>query len=68
MDVIDLMPDVAADLNALRNSLGTVQSAAASGARKIGADFLHHHFPESEFYVSDPTWENLIGIFEGAAF
>jgi aromatic-amino-acid transaminase len=54
--------------DALRDSLATVQSVGGSGALKVGADFLHHHFPSSKVYVSDPTWENHIGIFEGAAF
>lgn len=54
--------------DALRDSLATVQSVGGSGALKVGADFLHHHFSDSTVYVSDPTWDNHIGIFEGAGF
>lgn len=54
--------------DALRDSLATVQSVGGSGALKVGADFLHHHFPASTVYVSNPTWDNHIGIFEGAGF
>jgi aromatic-amino-acid transaminase len=37
-----------------------------SGALKVGADFLKKYFPESEIWVSQPTWENHIAIFNGA--
>lgn len=46
--------------------IATVQTLGGSGALKIGADFLHSYFPNSECYVSDPTWANHIAIFEGA--
>ena len=35
---------------------------------KVGADFLHRWFPDAKAYVSDPTWDNHKGIFEGAGF
>jgi len=54
--------------DALGDSLAIVQSVGGSGALKVGADFLRHHFPSSTVYVSDPTWDNHIGIFEGAGF
>ncbi|BGI51024.1 MAG: aspartate/tyrosine/aromatic aminotransferase [Arsenophonus endosymbiont of Ceratovacuna japonica] len=41
----------------------TVQSIGGSGALKLGADFLHHNFPNSEVWCSDPTWDNHISIF-----
>lgn len=46
----------------------TVQTLGGSGALKVGADFLHRWFPDAKAYVSDPTWDNHRGIFEGAGF
>jgi aromatic-amino-acid transaminase len=57
-----------AQVESLRDSLAIVQSIGGSGALKVGADFLKHHFPKSTVYVTDPTWDNHIGIFEGAGF
>ncbi|WP_297196334.1 amino acid aminotransferase [uncultured Pluralibacter sp.] len=48
--------------------IATVQTLGGSGALKVGADFLKHYFPQSKVWVSDPTWENHIAIFEGAGF
>lgn len=48
--------------------IATVQTIGGSGALKVGADFLKHYFPDSEVWVSDPTWENHIAIFSGAGF
>src|SRR5690606_2107576 len=44
----------------------TVQTLGGSGALKLGADFLKKYFPDSEIWVSQPTWENHIAIFNGA--
>lgn len=46
----------------------TVQTVGGSGALKIGADFLHGAYPQARVWVSDPTWDNHYGIFEGAGF
>ena len=46
--------------------VATIQSVGGSGALKIGADFLRRYFPDSEVWVSDPTWDNHRAIFEGA--
>ena len=46
----------------------TIQTLGGSGALMIGADFLHHYFPDSKVWVSDPTWENHNAIFAGAGF
>ncbi len=46
----------------------TIQTIGGSGALKVGADFLKRSFPHSGVYVSDPTWDNHRGIFEGAGF
>ncbi|ACT14520.1 MULTISPECIES: amino acid aminotransferase [Pectobacterium] len=48
--------------------IATIQTLGGSGALKVGADFLKRYFPNSEVWVSDPTWENHIAIFEGAGF
>ncbi|EPL6456679.1 MULTISPECIES: amino acid aminotransferase [Providencia] len=46
--------------------IATVQTIGGSGALKIGADFLHQYYPDSEVWCSDPTWENHASIFSGA--
>ena len=48
--------------------VATIQTLGGSGALKVGADFLKRYFPSSGVWVSDPTWENHIAIFEGAGF
>lgn len=48
--------------------IATIQTLGGSGALKVGADFLHNYFPNSQVWVSDPTWENHIAIFSGAGF
>ncbi|QEY24439.1 amino acid aminotransferase [Neisseria animalis] len=48
--------------------IATIQTLGGSGALKVGADFLHRWFPAAKAYVSDPTWDNHKGIFEGAGF
>ena len=50
----------------LQQRVATIQTLGGSGALKIGADFLKRYFPDSGVWVSDPTWENHIAIFEGA--
>ncbi|OTA15071.1 aromatic amino acid aminotransferase [Xenorhabdus vietnamensis] len=46
--------------------IATIQTVGGSGALKIGADFLHRYFPDSEVWCSDPTWENHAAIFAGS--
>nr|WP_233095372.1 aromatic amino acid transaminase [Enterobacter asburiae] len=48
--------------------VATIQTLGGSGALKVGADFLKKYFPDSGIWVSDPTWENHVAIFEGAGF
>lgn len=48
--------------------VATIQTLGGSGALKVGADFLRRYFPQSEVWVSDPTWDNHVAIFEGAGF
>ena len=46
--------------------IATLQTLGGSGGLKVGADFLRRYFPESQVWVSDPTWENHRALFEGA--
>jgi aromatic-amino-acid transaminase len=46
--------------------IATVQTLGGSGALRIGAEFLHRYYPDSGVWVSDPTWENHVAIFQGA--
>jgi aromatic-amino-acid transaminase len=48
--------------------IATIQTLGGSGALKVGADLLQRYFPKSEVWVSDPTWENHVAIFQGAGF
>lgn len=48
--------------------IATVQTLGGSGALKVGADFIRRYFPQSQVWVSDPTWENHRFIFERAGF
>jgi aromatic-amino-acid transaminase len=48
--------------------ISTIQTLGGSGALKIGADIIKRYFPNSVAYVSNPTWDNHRGIFEGAGF
>lgn len=55
-------------LPTVSNRLATIQSLGGSGALKVGADFLKRYFPDSQVWVSNPTWENHLSIFRGAGF
>ncbi|MFS1701241.1 aromatic amino acid transaminase [Alteromonas sp. AMM-1] len=57
--------DALADVQA---RTATVQSLGGSGALKVGADFIKRYFPQSQVWVSNPTWENHHAIFKGAGF
>jgi aromatic-amino-acid transaminase len=46
----------------------TVQALGGTGALKIGADFLKRFSPDSEVWISDPSWENHRALFESAGF
>lgn len=52
----------------LEGRIATIQTLGGSGALKVGADFLKRYFPSSQVWVSDPTWENHVAIFNGAGF
>jgi aromatic-amino-acid transaminase len=46
--------------------IATIQTIGGSGALKVGADFLKRYFPNSQVWVSDPTWDNHRSMFDGA--
>jgi aromatic-amino-acid transaminase len=46
----------------------TVQALGGTGALKLGADFLKRFSPESQIWISDPSWENHRALFESAGF
>lgn len=46
----------------------TVQALGGTGALKIGADFLKRFSPNSQVWISDPSWENHRALFEAAGF
>ncbi|WP_307697523.1 amino acid aminotransferase [Variovorax paradoxus] len=55
-----------ADAPVLREGrVATVQTLGGSGALRIGADFLKATHPQSDAWVSDPTWENHYGLLGG---
>ena len=48
--------------------MATLQTVGSSGGLKVGADFLKTWLPQSQVWVSDPTWDNHRSLFEGAGF
>lgn len=57
------------DSAALREGrVATLQTVGGSGALKVGGDFLKRYFPDSELWISDPSWENHRVVFEGCGF
>lgn len=46
--------------------VATIQSVGSSGGLKVGADFLARQFPDTQVWVSDPTWDNHRSMFEGS--
>jgi aromatic-amino-acid transaminase len=46
--------------------IATIQTIGGSGGLKVGSDFLKRYFPQSDVWVSDPTWDNHRAMFEGA--
>jgi aromatic-amino-acid transaminase len=51
-----------------RQHIATLQTVGASGALKVGSDFLRRYFPDSMVWISDPSWENHRVVFEGSGF
>lgn len=48
--------------------VASLQTIGASGALKVGSDFLKRYFPGSSVWISDPSWENHRVVFEGSGF
>jgi len=46
----------------------TAQAVGGTGALKLGADFLKRFSPDSEVWISDPSWENHRALFTSAGF
>jgi aromatic-amino-acid transaminase len=58
-----------ADAPALKEKrVVTVQAIGGTGGLKIGADFLKQILPDSQVWISDPSWENHRALFEAAGF
>ena len=48
--------------------VSTIQTLGGTGALRIGAEVLKRRFPNSQVWVSEPTWENQLAIFKSAGF
>src|SRR5699024_9062612 len=46
--------------------VATIQTVGGTGALRVGADFLHHAYPQAQVWISDPAWENHYSIFQSA--
>jgi aromatic-amino-acid transaminase len=46
--------------------VATLQAVGSSGGLRVGADFIKRWLPQSQIWVSDPTWDNHRAMFEGA--
>jgi aromatic-amino-acid transaminase len=53
---------------ARENRVVTVQALGGTGGLKIGADFLRRIAPDSQAWISEPSWENHRALFESAGF
>ncbi|WP_153502716.1 amino acid aminotransferase [Cumulibacter manganitolerans] len=48
--------------------ISTVQTLGGTGALRVGADFLRQTYPGAQVLISDPSWENHLGVFARAGF
>ncbi len=48
--------------------VASAQTLSGTGAVRLGADFLYLIHPESDIYISNPTWANHRAIFQNAGF
>ena len=46
--------------------IATIQSVGSSGGLTVGASILRRFFPESQVWLSDPTWDNHRVMFDAA--
>src|SRR6266850_2734251 len=51
-----------------KNNIVTVQALGGTGGLRIGADFLKQVRPDSQLWISEPSWENHRQLFEAAGF
>lgn len=49
-----------------QDRVATIATIGASGALKVGAEFINNWFPNAKCYSSNPTWTNHLAIFEGS--
>jgi len=57
------------DSELIRNQKAvTFEGLGGTGALKVGADFIKRLKPNTQVAISDPSWENHRGLFEGAGF
>jgi aromatic-amino-acid transaminase len=52
----------------LQENIVTVQALGGTGGLKVGADFLKRFYPDSQIWISEPSWENHRQLFEAAGF
>jgi len=50
------------------NRIATIQTVGSSGALRMGVDLLRRFFPESQVWMSEPTWDNHRALIEGVGF
>ncbi|MCP1673523.1 aromatic-amino-acid transaminase [Natronocella acetinitrilica] len=48
------------------NRASGTQAPGGTGALRLAADFIRVHLPGKGIWLSDPTWPNHLGLFEGA--
>jgi aromatic-amino-acid transaminase len=48
--------------------VATIQTVGSSGGLRVGADFLKAWLPDSEVWISDPSWDNHRSMFEASGF
>jgi aspartate aminotransferase len=48
--------------------IASAQTLSGTGAVRLGADFLYLLYPNSDIYISNPTWANHRAIFSNAGF
>lgn len=52
----------------VRERTVAIQSLGGSGALRVGCDMLQRYFPDSQVFISDPSWPNHQAIFEAGGF
>ena len=50
----------------LAERIATIQTIGGSGGLSLTANFLKRFLPQTQFWVSDPTWSNHLSIFKSA--